>query len=104
MTSSPSVVRGTNNRPEASRSLIEAFSALDGFGGQLFVDYPVVGSAEGRHPIDAVYVSPWQGVVVFDLVEGKDLGNYQDRQDEAATRLQQRLRSASILICAPVSL
>jgi len=91
MTSSPSVVRGTNDKPEASRSLIEAFGELAGFGGQLFVGYPVIGSAEGRHPIDAVYVSPRHGVVVFDLVEGRDLGSYQDRQDDAATRLQQRL-------------
>lgn len=85
------MVRGTNDKPEASRSLIEAFSGLDGFGGQLFVGYPVIGSADGRHPIDAVYVSPRQGVVVFDLVEGRDLGSYQERQDDAATRLQQRL-------------
>lgn len=48
MTSSPSVVRGTNDKPEASRSLIEAFNGLDGFGGQLFVGYPVIGSADGR--------------------------------------------------------
>lgn len=98
MTSSPSVVRGTNDKPEASRSLIEAFGELDGFGGQLFVGYPVLGSAEGRYPIDAVYVSPKHGVVVFDLVEGRDLGDYQDRQDDAATRLQQRLLAYKDLV------
>ena len=98
MTSSPSVVRGTNDKPEASRSLIGAFGELDGFGGQLFVGYPVLGSAEGRHPIDAVYVSPKHGVVVFDLVEGRDLGDYRDRQDDAATRLQQRLLAYKDLV------
>lgn len=95
---SPSVVRGTNDKPEASRSLIEAFNGLEGFNGQLFVGYPIISTADGRHPIDAVYVSPGHGVVVFDLVEGTDLGDYQYRQDDAATRLQQRLLSYRDLV------
>jgi superfamily I DNA and RNA helicase len=91
VSSRPSIVRGTNDKPAASLSLIGAFLALGDIGGQLFIGYPIIGSAEGRHPIDAVYVSPDKGVLVFDLVEGLNLGNYEDRQDEAATRLQQRL-------------
>jgi len=91
MSSRTLIVRGTNDKPAASRSLIESFGALGNKGGQLFIGYPIIGSAYGRHPIDAVYVSPDAGVVVFDLVEGRELGNYEDRLDEAATRLQQRL-------------
>jgi superfamily I DNA and RNA helicase len=85
------IVRGTNDKPAASQSLIESFNALGSIGGQLFIGYPIIGSADGRHPIDAVYVSPDKGVVVFDLVEGRELGDHEDRQDDAATRLQQRL-------------
>jgi superfamily I DNA and RNA helicase len=85
------VVRGTNDKPAASQVLIDAFTAMDGVEGQLFTGYPIISAADGRHPIDAVFVSPQQGVVVFDLVEGRNLDGYPDRQDESATRLQQRL-------------
>lgn len=91
MTEALTITRGTNDKPAASQALIAAARAVPGLRGQLFLGYPIIGSADGRHPIDAVLVSPDHGVVVFDLVEGKDLGDYADRQDDAATRLQQRL-------------
>lgn len=86
-----SIVRGTNDKPVASRSLIEVFNRISAIDGQLLIGYPIIGSPEGPRPIDAVYISPTKGVVVIDLVEGTELGDYQDRQDDAATRVQQRL-------------
>ncbi|WP_036346730.1 DEAD/DEAH box helicase [Micromonospora sp. CNB394] len=91
MTDSPTIVKGTNDKPVASESLARFFESADGVDGQLFIGYPIIGGIEGKHPIDAVYVSPTQGVVVFDLVEGLDVSGYQDRQDDAATRLKSRL-------------
>lgn len=85
------VVRGTNDKPVASDALIKALTSLPTLEGQLFIGYPIINTAEGGHPIDAVLVSPDIGVVVFDLVDGKDLGSYEARQDESATALQQRL-------------
>lgn len=67
-------------------------------GGELFVGYPITTAAEGRRPIDAVYVSPDLGVIVFDVVEGGDLGDYGDRQDDAATRLEVRLKQHNDLV------
>ncbi|MCK9905083.1 hypothetical protein MXD63_34355, partial [Frankia sp. Cpl3] len=86
-----SLVRGTNDKPAASQSLVEAFNEIENIEGHLFIGYPVIGSVGGRYPIDAVYISESKGVVVFDLVEGLNLGDYQERQDDSATRLQQRL-------------
>jgi superfamily I DNA and RNA helicase len=85
------VVRGTNSKPAASSSLEQAFSRISGLDGQLFIGYPIIGSPEGRFAVDATYMSPGKGIVAFDLVEGTDLEGFQDRQDTAATRLQQRL-------------
>jgi superfamily I DNA and RNA helicase len=88
---SPVIIRGTNDKPGASLSLVETCARFDDIGGQLFVGYPIIGSADGRFAVDALYMSPDKGLVAFDLVDGHDLGDFEDRQDIAATRLQQRL-------------
>lgn len=88
-----SVIRGTNEKPAVSAELIKAFLASDRLSGTLFVGYPIIGTPEGKFPIDALYVSPDQGVVVFDLVEGVDVGNFVERQDDAFNKLQARLKS-----------
>lgn len=94
------VVRGTNDKPVASKILAEFFESHPSApgGGELFLGYPITTTIEGRRPIDAVYVSPHLGVVVFDLVEGTDLSGYEDRQDDAATRLEVRLKLHSDLV------
>jgi superfamily I DNA and RNA helicase len=93
------VVRGTNDKPVASRILAEYFESAEApTGGELFVGYPITTAAEGKRPIDAVYVSPNYGVIVFDLVEGFDLGDFAERQDDAATRLEVRLKQHRELV------
>lgn len=94
------VVRGTNDKPVSSRMLADFFEADEAApaGGELFVGYPITTAADGPRPIDAVYVSPHHGVVVFDLVEGKELDGYDDRQDDAATRLEVRLKQHADLV------
>jgi len=92
------VVRGTNDKPAASESLASDISSIASISGELFIGYPIIGTASGRHPIDAVLVSPTHGVVVFDLVDGTTLGDYQERQDDAATKLQSRLLTYKELV------
>ena len=67
-------------------------------GGELFIGYPITTAAEGKRPIDAVYVSPTLGVVVFDLVEGPRLGDFGDRQDDQLRRVDVKLRSHRELV------
>jgi len=54
--------------------------------------YPIIGTAEGRHAIDALLVSPEKGIVVFDLVEGSDPGDFGSRQDDSANKIEARLK------------
>ena len=90
---SVSIIRGTNDKPVASGELGSAMDGCRDLSGQLFIGYPIVGTPEGRHRIDALLVSPDRGLVVFDLVEGPALDGYQARQDDSANRLEARLRT-----------
>ena len=90
---SVSIVRGTNDKPVASRKLVEAFSGRADLSGELFIGYPIISTPEGRQPIDALWVSPNKGLVIFDLIEGPDPENYPDRQDDLANKLEARLRT-----------
>ena len=90
---SVSIVRGTNNKPVSSQTLVESFSGRADWPGDLFIGYPIISTPEGRHPIDALWVSPDKGLVIFDLIEGPDPSDYQDRQDDLANKLESRLKT-----------
>lgn len=91
------VVRGSTHKPVAAEALIAQLEQhVD--EGELYIGYPIIGTADGRLAIDALLVSPKHGVVVFDLIEGTDATGYEDRQDEAANILESKLRSHKDLV------
>lgn len=90
---SVSIVRGTNDKPVSSRKLVESFSGRADLSGELFIGYPIISTPEGKQPIDALWVSPNKGLVIFDLIEGPDPENYPERQDDLANKLEARLRT-----------
>lgn len=85
-----SVSRGRNDKPAATDALIDDLRRISA-EGHLMAGYPVMASTEGCVAIDALLVSPRLGVVSFDLVEGSDPADFQDRQDTAYSLLQSRL-------------
>ena len=93
MASRISISRGTNKKPVASEALVKFFSEYEGCSGQLMIGYPIIGTAEGRYPIDAILVSPEKGIIVFDLIEGTNPENYDFRQDDSANKLEARLKT-----------
>ncbi len=84
-------VWGSTKKPAAARQLADALAEAPGLSGTLYIGYPVIGTPEGAFPFDALLLSPQTGAVVFDLVEGKDLGEYEHRQDDLATKLSSKL-------------
>ncbi len=78
-------------KPNSSRSLAEKVAALQG-NGYLYLGYPIIGSPTGPMRLDALLVSPTYGLVAFDLVEGMDLSEFEQRQDEVASMLEVRLK------------
>ena len=88
-----SIIRGTNGKPASSRLLAEAAAAWKDWSGKLFIGYPIVAATGGPHRIDALLVSNERGLVVFDLIEGGDPGDFRARQDETANLLDAKLRT-----------
>lgn len=82
---------GTTNKPVSSKKLAEHIERADGLNGTLYIGYPILGTPSGAFPFDAVFLSPEHGVVIFDVVEGRDIGTYKERQDEFYTKLQAKL-------------
>jgi superfamily I DNA and RNA helicase len=93
MDSPVSIIRGTNNKPVSSQALARFFANQTEYAGQLLIGYPIIGTTEGRYPIDAVLVSPDKGIVIFDLIEGVDPGAFGERQDDSANKLEARLKT-----------
>jgi len=89
---SVTVIRGTNDKPAASNALAAVLTNQTSIGGELLIGYPIIGTPEGRYPIDALLVSPEAGIVVFDLIEGTNPGNFAEHQDDLANKLEARLR------------
>jgi superfamily I DNA and RNA helicase len=83
-------VWGSTDKPVASQQLAEKLESLN-LNGTLYIGYPIIGSPEGPFPIDALLLSPEKGAIIFQLTEGKDLGNFQDSQNESYNKLQSKL-------------
>jgi len=86
------IVRGASPKPAASAKLIEILSSRPEWSGLLFVGYPIIGTPMGPHRVDALWVSEDKGIVVFDLVEGYEPGDYEFRQDDLANKIDSRLK------------
>ncbi len=79
-------VWGSTDKPVSSRRLAELLSAEPALEGTLYIGYPIIGTPEGSFPIDALLVSPTKGLLLFSVVEGRNLADYAAAQDEAFIR------------------
>lgn len=86
------IIRGSSRKPVASEELANIVSRPHGFSGRLFIGYPIIKAPEGPRAMDALLISPEKGIVVFDLIEGGDPGDYRFRQDDLANKLESLLK------------
>jgi len=91
-------VWGSTDKPVSSKQLAESLSAHQELEGTLYIGYPIIGTPEGSFPIDALFLSPEKGVILIDLVEGRALTSFVDRQDEAYNKLHAKLLQHQSLI------
>jgi len=83
---------GASKKPGSAKTLTELFSRRkDDFDGVLYIGYPVFYVAGESVAIDALWVSPSKGVVVFDLVEAPELGNRENERDELYGKVESQL-------------
>lgn len=61
--------------------------------GYLYIGYPIIGTVNGAFPIDALWISHQSGLVVFNLIEGKDTSNYEDDQDNCYNKIEAKLKA-----------
>ena len=92
------IIRGTSQKPVSSKELVELIASQADLSGQLFIGYPIISTSEGRHLIDALLVSSDRGLIIFDLIEGTNIGDYGPRQDDSANKLEARLKTHSGLM------
>ena len=91
---------GSTQKPVACRQLADFFTSNSGMDGTLYISYPVIGTPEGAYPIDALLLSREVGLVVFNVVEGRELGEFAEAQDESYTKLQSKLLQHKTLLQA----
>lgn len=86
------VRQGQVFKPGATAALL---SGLEQVGqqadGVLYIGYPVMGTPDGPFTVDALLVSPQLGVIAFDLIDGRDVRNIEERQDGVFSILTAKL-------------
>lgn len=87
------IIRGTTRKPTASQSLANIFSSTPELTGTLYLGYPVIGTPDGAFPIDAIWINDEKGIVIFNLIEGRDASEYDVQQDDSANKLEAKLRN-----------
>lgn len=92
------IVWGSTEKPVSSEQLANFLAIENRLDGTLYIGYPIIGTPEGPFAIDALFVSPAKGLVLFNLVEGKTLGEYAAAQDVAYNKMQAKLLQHQALI------
>lgn len=92
MTEQLNITRGVNKKPVATDALEQSLKITQGILGEVFTGYPLVATPDGKYSIDATLVSPSKGIVLFDLIEGPSVGEYAERQDDLANKIEARLK------------
>lgn len=93
-----SIIRGATHKPMASEQLINYFTKNDDLEGYLYIGYPIIGTADGPYPIDAMYLSKEKGLVIFNLVENNDINDFEEIQDDSFNKMEAKLKSFKSLV------
>ena len=92
------IIRGINDKPASTSALIDVFRRPSTLSGRLYIGFPIVGSQSGKFSVDALFISEQHGIVAFDLVDGANVDEYEQRQDQAFTNLHSRLYTHTELV------
>ncbi|MGP1438829.1 MAG: DEAD/DEAH box helicase [Treponema sp.] len=92
------IIMGTTQKPIASKELNKIFKENQNLEGYLYIGYPIIGTVEGAYHIDALFISRKHGLIVFNLIENKNIENYQDTQDDCANKIEAKLKGYKQLV------
>ena len=92
------IVMGATQKPLACEALKKFFSEHDNLDGYLYIGYPIIATNEGGYPIDALWISEAHGLVIFNLIENKNIEDYQELQDDSANKIEAKLKNYKQLV------
>lgn len=92
------IVMGATQKPLACEKLKKFFSEHNNLDGYLYIGYPIIATNEGGYPIDALWISEVHGLVIFNLIENKNIEDYQELQDDSANKIEAKLKNYKQLV------
>jgi len=93
------IIKGATKTPVSSQRLVTLLEQKQNLDGQLYIGYPIFSTPDGRYPIDAILISPVNGVVLFHIIEGTALpDDYKEIQDDIYNKLEAKLRNHKALM------
>lgn len=92
------IITGTTKKPTSSELLKKFFHSHNELDGYLYIGYPIIGTVDGAYPIDGLWISPDKGLVVFNLIEGKNAEGYEEAQDDCANKIEAKLKGYRQLV------
>lgn len=92
------IITGTTKKPESSEALKSFFHEHKELDGYLYIGYPIIGTVDGAYPIDGLWLSPNKGLIIFNLIEGRDTDGYEDAQDDCANKIEAKLKGYRQLV------
>lgn len=86
------VIRGEINKPVSSKLLADYFEGRTDVTGTLYLGYPIVGASQGGYQIDALLASREHGVIIFNLIEGRETdADIEEIQDNLFNKFNSKL-------------
>ncbi|SFQ80018.1 DEAD/DEAH box helicase [Hymenobacter arizonensis] len=79
--------KGISRKHASSQKLTAFFESNDFLNGVFYVGYPIIYAGGESTTIDALWVSPEYGVIVFDVIEESDYSDRQDIQDDLFSKI-----------------
>lgn len=92
------IIIGSTQKPLASEELKKYFQMESDLEGYLYIGYPIIGTVEGAYPIDALWISKKKGLVIFNLVENRNIEGYEEIQDDCANKVESKLKGYKQLV------
>ena len=92
------IITGTTKKPTSSELLKKFFHSHNELNGYLYIGYPIIGTVDGAYPIDGLWISPDKGLVIFNLIEGKNTEGYEEAQDDCANKMEAKLKGYRQLV------
>jgi len=91
------ITPGLNSKPASTERLIEFFQSESKYCGIVYTGYPILSTPQENLTIDAIWISREYGIVIFDIIEGTNLDDRQEVQNNLYNKIKSKLAQYSTL-------